>query len=66
MQEKTTAVSLPSELCASALARYGSRFASIEELLVCLLQELLRDDAIQMDQKEQKVLETRLKDLGYL
>jgi hypothetical protein len=66
MQEKTTAISLPSEVCASAMARYGSRFANIEELLVFLLQELMRDDAVQMDEKEQKVLEARLKDLGYL
>jgi len=66
MSEKTIAVTLSAELCATALDRYGSRFASIEDLLTFLLQELLRDDAMKMDDKEKQMLEARLKDLGYL
>ena len=66
MSEKTVAVTLHAELCASALSRYGSRFATIEQLLTFLLQELLRDDDMKMDEKEKQILEARLKDLGYL
>jgi hypothetical protein len=66
MSEKTMTISLPTELCASALERYGTRFANIEELLTFLLRELLRDDAMKMDEKEKQILEARLKDLGYL
>ena len=40
--------------------------AALEELLVFVLRELLRDQAAQMDQAEQRVIEQRLKDLGYI
>jgi len=30
------------------------------------LRELLRDESTQMDQAEQRVIEQRLKDLGYI
>jgi hypothetical protein len=66
ISEKTVTVSLPAELCASVLERYASRFANIDDLLTFLLQELLRDDAMKMDQREKQILEARLKDLGYL
>ena len=64
--EEKVQVNLPSELCASVLKRYGSRFANIEDLLTFLLREILRDDAMKMDEKEKQMLEARLKDLGYL
>ena len=56
ISEKTVNISLPAELCASVLERYGSRFANIEELLTFLLRELLRDDAMKMDEKEKQIL----------
>jgi len=34
--------------------------------LVHVLQELLRDKAAQMDESERRVIEQRLKDLGYI
>jgi hypothetical protein len=59
-------VRLPAELCNDAERRFGERFGTIEELLTFLLRELLRDDAAQMDQAEQRVVEQRLRDLGYI
>jgi hypothetical protein len=59
-------VRLPAGLCRDAERHFAARFASVEELLVFVLQELLRDDATPMDQTEQGVIEQRLKDLGYL
>ena len=59
-------VRLPDELCREAERRFGARFGSLEEFLVFVLRELLRDQAAQMDQDEQRVIEKRLKDLGYI
>jgi len=59
-------VSLPAELCNDAERRFAARFGTLEELLVHVLQELLRDKAAQMDESERRVIEQRLKDLGYI
>ncbi|HUB01698.1 MAG TPA: hypothetical protein VL983_03390 [Terriglobales bacterium] len=59
-------VSLPEDLCASAEQKYGREFESIESLLEFVLQELLRDDAEKLDEKEKAILEKRLRDLGYM
>jgi hypothetical protein len=59
-------LSLPEELCAAAEQRFGAQCASVESLLEFVLQELLRDDAQKLDQKEQAILEQRLRDLGYI
>jgi hypothetical protein len=66
MSSELREVRLPAELCRDAERRFTARFASVEELLVFVLHELLRDEATQMDQAEQSVIEQRLKDLGYL
>jgi hypothetical protein len=74
MQSKTTvpttselrSLQLPSTLCERAEQRFGARFGSVEQLLTFVLQELLRDDAAQMDQSEQRIIEQRLRDLGYM
>lgn len=59
-------VRLPSELCSDAERRFAARFGNLEQLLIFLLRELLRDDAAQMDQAEQRIIEERLRDLGYI
>jgi hypothetical protein len=59
-------VRLPAELCSEAERRYAARFDDLEQLLTFLLRELLRDDAAQMDQAEQGIVEQRLRDLGYI
>jgi len=66
MSSDVREVRLPAELCNDAERRFAARFGSLEELLVHLLQELLRDKATQMDEAERQVIEQRLKDLGYI
>jgi hypothetical protein len=66
MSSEVRDIRLPAELCNDAERYFAARFASVEDLLVFVLQELLRDQAAQMDQAEQRVIEQRLKDLGYI
>jgi hypothetical protein len=64
--ENTRRVQLPEELCRAAEQRYGAQFESLERLLEHLLQNLVRDAAAQMDESEQRIIEERLKNLGYI
>jgi hypothetical protein len=66
MKCDTRAIHLPSELCEAAERRFGSRFGSLEEFLRFVLNEFARGDAANMDQAEQRIIEQRLKDLGYV
>ena len=66
MSSDVREVRLPEELCNDAEYRFGARFGSLEDFLVFVLQELLRDEAKEMDQAEQRIIEQRLKDLGYI
>lgn len=66
MSSEVREVRLPAQLCIDAERRFAARFSSVEELLVHVLQELLRDKAAQMDESERRVIEQRLKDLGYI
>jgi len=59
-------VSLPEELCSAVEQKFGQRFGSIEEAVSAILTELLRDDALIMDAREQQIIEERLKGLGYI
>ena len=59
-------VRLPADLCASAEKKFAKTFANLEELLIFVLRDLLRDEAAQFDQAEQRMVEERLRDLGYL
>jgi len=55
-------VSLPGDLCMRAEKKFGS----LEQLLESVLRDLLRDDDAQMGEAEQRLIEHRLRDLGYL
>jgi hypothetical protein len=66
MSDAIREVRLPADLCQAAEQRYGARFGSLEQFLSHVLQEVTRDDAIRMDQAEQRIIEERLKDLGYI
>jgi hypothetical protein len=59
-------VSLPEDLCSAAEELYGKRFPSLEELIVFLLEEVTRQDSVRLDQEERRIIEKRLKDLGYI
>jgi hypothetical protein len=57
---------LPEQLCRAAEEKFSHRFGTLEELLTATLNELLRDDALRMDEQEQQIIEARLKALGYV
>jgi hypothetical protein len=57
---------LPEELCRAAELKFSQRFDTLEELLTATLNELLRDDAVRMDEQEQQIVEARLRALGYV
>ena len=59
-------LSLPADLCQRAEQAFGEKFGSLEHLLEYVLQELLRGDVVQVDEREQRLVEERLRDLGYL
>jgi hypothetical protein len=59
-------VMLPADLCRKAEQIYSQRFGTLEQFLVFVIQELVRDHAAQADLAEQQTIEERLKDLGYL
>lgn len=59
-------IQLPAELCSTAEQRFGHKYASVEELLTFVLQDLLRNDASLADLTEQRLVEERLRELGYL
>jgi hypothetical protein len=63
---ETRKVILPEQLCRVAEEKFSHRFGSLEEFLTTVLSELLRDDALRMDEQEQQIIEARLKALGYV
>ena len=66
MTEPMRSVQLPIELCAAVEQRYGTKFGSLDVFLTFMMRELMRDDALRMDEEEQRVVEQRLRDLGYM
>ena len=59
-------IALPVELCEKAEQRFRPHFDGVEQLLTFVLEELLRDEATELDLGEQQMVEQRLKDLGYI
>lgn len=66
MAETRREVKLSASFCETAEQKFGDRFGGLEPFLDFVLQELVRDDAAQMDEEERRVIEERLKDLGYI
>lgn len=62
----TRNIAVPEELCRTLEQEFGNRYSSVEELVLSLLQEVLRDDAVKMDEAEQHIIEARLRGLGYV
>jgi hypothetical protein len=58
-------VQLPADLCAAVEKKFARKFGSLEELLEFVLRDLTRDEAAQADQREQRLVEERLRELGY-
>jgi len=44
----------------------GTKFGTVDEFLVFVLQELTARDSTKFEEHERKVIEARLRDLGYL
>ena len=65
MSEMRT-IQLPADLCAGAEKKFARVFGSVEELLVAVLRDLLRGEAQSADEAEQRLVEERLRELGYL
>ena len=63
---KMRTIVLPEDLCRAVEERFLQRFGSFEECAVALFTELLRDDAAVCDEREQQIIESRLKALGYV
>jgi hypothetical protein len=63
---ETREIRLPADLCATVEKKFAGRFSSLEELIIFVLRDLSRDEAAQLDQREQRLVEERLKELGYL
>jgi hypothetical protein len=66
MTLKTRDVKIPEDLCLAAESKFTAQFGGLEPWLVHVLKELLKDDATALDRDEQQMLESRLKDLGYM
>lgn len=59
-------IQLPEQLCAAAERKFGRKFPSVEELLQFILQQLVQDSVTQLDENEQRIVEERLRELGYI
>ena len=66
MGDNLRQVGLPAELCEQIEKRFATQGRSLEQFMIFAMQELLRDDAAQMDNAEKGMIEQRLKDLGYI
>ena len=66
MMDSIRTITLPEELCRAAEQKFADRFGTLDELLTAVLNQLLRDDAQKMEEKEQRIIEERLKGLGYI
>jgi hypothetical protein len=66
MTEDMRNLQLPRELCERVEQRFGQQFGKVEDFLIYVMERLVRYDAKAMDQEEQRIIEERLKDLGYI
>ena len=62
----TRVLHLPEALCAQAEHSVAPAFGGLEPLLTFILIEMLRDDSQKLDQADEKLIEARLRDLGYI
>lgn len=59
-------IRIPADLCDAAEKKFGAKFRSVDDLVIFLLQELIRRDTADLDRADQAVVEERLRDLGYI
>ncbi len=66
MTDPVREVHLPEHLCQKAEQRFAARFGGVDNLLTFVLTELVQEGAAQFDQREQQMIEERLRRLGYV
>jgi len=59
-------VRLPEELCAAAEKAFGGKFKTLDDMITSLLSDLVGGEALQADEAERRLVEERLRELGYL
>lgn len=59
-------IRVPEDLCKAAEKKLANRFKSVEELIIFLLSEISQDEAGQLDDREKRMIDERLKSLGYM
>jgi hypothetical protein len=64
--DKMRTIKLPEQLCQAAEQKFSAQFGSLEDFLITAMKEFLRDDAAKLDEQEERVIEERLKALGYV
>jgi hypothetical protein len=62
MNTSARQVSLPDAMCVAIERKFGN----LESFLTFVMNEVLRDQAAVFDQNEQRIVEERLRELGYL
>ena len=64
---KTRSILLPEELCRRLEERFGSsEHPDVEAILTFVTRELLKDEADELDKREESLIKKRLEELGYL
>ena len=66
MADHYRTVHLPEELCERADTWLKGRFENLDALVAFLLQEIIKDEGAKLDQKEEELVQQRLRDLGYI
>jgi hypothetical protein len=64
--DSTRRIELPADLCETVEQRFSAQFGGLEPFLTYVLQQLVRDESKQMDEAERRLVEERLRDLGYM
>jgi hypothetical protein len=59
-------IQLPEDLCRAAEEKFAGRFQNVEALLEFLLRDIVNDTATQLDEAEERIVEERLRALGYI
>jgi hypothetical protein len=59
-------IQLPEDLCHAAEEKFAGRFQNVEALLEFLLRDIVNDTATQLDEAEERIVEERLRELGYI
>jgi hypothetical protein len=66
VSETLREIHLPADLCRDVEEKFGKQFANIEEFIVFVLRAVLSEGVAVMDEAETRIVEERLRDLGYI